>query len=289
MLESNTSPPSGQPLVGVAPHIKLLCRAADVDRDRLERELRVVRSLCGVGLLGLGRLGGVLCGGSGVELRLASVFAASSCVASSAALAAAFCFCSSARAWLRLLCRGEPLVGRRELGVSAGLGRFQLAQRGRDAAPPRAPSWWRPSSPRRADFAASAASRASVSMRAGAAAIASAFGMNSAGCEKSTGAASFGEMITRIPIRVLSNSFSAKPKGMRTQPCEAAYPGSGPPCSATPFQVMRCMFGIQASSYMLEWWSLSFSITAKMPAGVSRPSTPVDTGARISSHRRRRK
>ena len=57
-----------------------------------------------------------------------------------------------------------------------------------------------------------------------------------------------GEMITRIPIRVLSNSFSAKPKGIRTQPCEAAYPGSGPPCSATPFQVMRCMFGIQASS-----------------------------------------
>src|SRR5580704_18972468 len=34
---------------------------------------------------------------------------------------------------------------------------------------------------------------------------------------------------------------------MRTQPCEAAYPGSGPPCSAMPFQVMRCMFGIQAS------------------------------------------
>ena len=104
--------------------------------------------------------------------------------------------------------------------------------------------------------------------------------MNSAGWENSTGAASFGEMITRIPIRVLSNSFSAKPKGMRTQPCEAAYPGSGPPCSATPFQVMRCMFGIQASSYMVEWWSLSFSITAKTPAGVSRPLTPVDTGAR---------
>jgi hypothetical protein len=47
-----------------------------------------------------------------------------------------------------------------------------------------------------------------------------------------------------------------------------------------PFQVMRCMFGIQASSYMVEWWSLSFSTTAKMPAGVSRPLTPVDTGAR---------
>src|SRR2546429_1686595 len=40
---------------------------------------------------------------------------------------------------------------------------------------------------------------------------------------------------------VLSNSFSAKPNGIRTQPCDAAYPGSGPPCSAMPFQVMRCM------------------------------------------------
>ena len=131
-----------------------------------------------------------------------------------------------------------------------------------------------------AALAASAASRASVSARAGAAAMASAFGTNSAGWENSTGAASFGEMITRIPIRVLSNSFSAKPKGIRTQPCEAAYPGSGPPCSAMPFQVMRCMFGIQASSYMVERWSLSFSTTAKTPAGVSRPLMPVDTGAR---------
>jgi hypothetical protein len=27
-----------------------------------------------------------------------------------------------------------------------------------------------------------------------------------------------------------------------------AYPGNGPPCSAMPFQVMRSMCGIQASS-----------------------------------------
>jgi len=33
--------------------------------------------------------------------------------------------------------------------------------------------------------------------------------MKSAGWENSTGAASSGEMITRIPIHVLSNSFSA--------------------------------------------------------------------------------
>ena len=47
-----------------------------------------------------------------------------------------------------------------------------------------------------------------------------------------------------------------------------------------PFQVMRCMFGIPASSYMVERWSLSFSMTANTPAGVSRPVVPVDTGAR---------
>ena len=73
-----------------------------------------------------------------------------------------------------------------------------------------------------AALAASAASRTSVSARGGAAATASAFGTRSAAWENSTGAASFGEMITRIPIRVLLNSFSAKPKGNRTQPCEAA-------------------------------------------------------------------
>ncbi|MGY3661912.1 hypothetical protein ACVJ19_008575 [Bradyrhizobium sp. USDA 376] len=48
-----------------------------------------------------------------------------------------------------------------------------------------------------------------------------------------------------------------------------------------PFQVMRCMFGIQASSYMVERWSLSFSTMAKTPAGVSRPVVPVETGARM--------
>jgi hypothetical protein len=44
------------------------------------------------------------------------------------------------------------------------------------------------------------------------------------------------------------STLSAKPKGIRTQPCEAAYPGNGPLCSAMPFQVLRSMFGIQASS-----------------------------------------
>ena len=59
-------------------------------------------------------------------------------------------------------------------------------------------------------LAASAASRASVSTFAGAAAMASRFGTNSAGWENPTGSASFGEMITRTPDQVFSNSFSAK-------------------------------------------------------------------------------
>jgi hypothetical protein len=54
----------------VAPHVKLLRRAANVDRDRLEREFRLARRLGGVGLFGLGRFGGFLCRGGGVELRL---------------------------------------------------------------------------------------------------------------------------------------------------------------------------------------------------------------------------
>src|SRR5262245_33573250 len=42
--------PVRQRLVGVAPYVKLLRRAADVDRDRLQRELRLARRLGGGGL-----------------------------------------------------------------------------------------------------------------------------------------------------------------------------------------------------------------------------------------------
>ena len=41
---------------------------------------------------------------------------------------------------------------------------------------------------------------------------------------------------------------------------------------------MRCICGIQASSYIVERWSLSFSTTANTPAGVSRPVVPVEEG-----------
>ena len=64
----------------------------------------------------------------------------------------------------------------------------------------------------------------------------------------SAGVTSVGTTITRMPIAVSSNSRSAKPCGMRMQPCEAGWPGRAPACSAIPDQVMRCMNGMEASS-----------------------------------------
>ena len=49
-----------------------------------------------------------------------------------------------------------------------------------------------------------------------AAAIASDFGTNSAGWENSTGSASLGEMITRVPMRTLSNGFLSFSTTMKT-------------------------------------------------------------------------
>jgi len=184
--------------VRVAPHVKLLRRAADVDRDRFERELRLERRLGGGVLPDLGLLGGVPCGRSGVELRRGvgpgGVELRRQLRGPGGGLLLALL---SPRPGLIRPCGGESLVGGREFGAASG-----AASRSAVAAAFFALS---------AACTASAASRASVSARAGAAGTTSAFGMNSAGWENSTGAASFGEMITRIPIRVLSNSFSAKP------------------------------------------------------------------------------
>src|SRR5580700_4386813 len=55
-------------LVGVAPYVKLLRRAADVDGDRLE--LGLGRRLGGFGLFGRSRLGGVFRASGGIELWL---------------------------------------------------------------------------------------------------------------------------------------------------------------------------------------------------------------------------
>ena len=113
-------------LVGVAPHVKLLRRAADVDRDRLERELCLARRLGGVGFLGFGRLRGVLGRGTRVELRFASALAVSSCVRTSSALARPFALVLGLRLGLVRLGTGERFVGECELGVGAGLDRSSL-------------------------------------------------------------------------------------------------------------------------------------------------------------------
>jgi len=91
--------PVRQRFMRVAPHVKLLRRAADVDRDRLERELRFVRRLRGGGLLCLGRLCGILCGGGGGELRCRLGLGGVELRSRFRGLGAAFCFRFSARAW----------------------------------------------------------------------------------------------------------------------------------------------------------------------------------------------
>ena len=121
-----------------------------------------------------------------------------------------------------------------------------------------------------------------------AAAIASDFGTNSAGWENSTGSTSLGEMITRVPMRTLSNGFSANPKGIRTQPCEGAYPGNGPPSSARPFQVMRSIWHIPGIVVEARAMVLVLLHEMKTPAGVSRPAVPLDTGNNISTQEPRR-
>jgi hypothetical protein len=94
-------------------------------------------------------------------------------------------------------------------------------------------------------------------------------GLNSPGWEMSRGVMSSRTTTTRRPISVIGNSRWAKACGMRTQPCEAGWPGSTPAWSAMPVQVMRCMNGMLPSSYRLELWSAFFCTTLKMPAGVS--------------------
>jgi len=117
----------------VAPHVNLLRRAADVDRDRLERELRLARRLGGVGLLGLGRFGGVLCGGGDVELRLRVCLGGVELRPRFLGLKGGLLLLlSDPRLGLVRLCGGERLVGEGELGVGAGLEPFQLAQRRRE-------------------------------------------------------------------------------------------------------------------------------------------------------------
>ena len=196
-------------LVGVAPHVELLRRAADIDRDRLDRELGVERRLGKVGLFGRGRLGGVLGGGGVIELRLRLGHGGIELRRQFHGLGGHLRLqVRRFRFGLVALGVGKQLVGISKIGVGAGLLRLQLAQRyiDRRGIVRRQRRGFLGVSGR---LAASAISRATASARVGAAARAAALGWKSFGSEKSTGTASIGEMITRIPIRVLSNSFSA--------------------------------------------------------------------------------
>jgi hypothetical protein len=198
-------------LMRVAPHVELLRRAADVDRDRLERETRLARRLGGVDLPRLGRLGRFLCGGGGVELRFRVGPGGVELASQVLAWAAAFGLRSSARALAWSVFAASSTLSANASSASA---RFFSDSSLRSDAVSNAVSRAIVTAPFFASsalLAASAASRASVSARAGAAAMASAFGTNSVGWENATGSALSGEMITRIPICVLSNSFSATP------------------------------------------------------------------------------
>ena len=241
--------PVRQPLMRVAPNVKLLRRAADEHRDRLERELGLARCFGRVGLPGLGRLGGARGCRGRVELRLRVGFGG---VELRAQLRGP-CGCLLLLVlglwpWPGPSWRRRAFARRRELSLGAGCERCSSLRS--DAVSDAVSRFAAAASlfACLAILAASSASRASASARAGAAAMASGFGTNRAGWENATGSASFGEMMTRVFIRTLSNSLSAKPKGRRTQPFEAGCPGNGPPCSAMPFQVTRSMCGIQASS-----------------------------------------
>ncbi len=117
-------------LVRGAAHVKLLRCAADVDRDRLERELRLARRSGGVGLPGLGRLGGVLCGSSGAGFRLRVIPGSVDLVRQFRGLGGGLLLeVLGPRLGLVGLGGSERLVGVSELGVGAGLELFQLAQR----------------------------------------------------------------------------------------------------------------------------------------------------------------
>ena len=208
--------------MGVAAHVNLTRGAADKDRDRLERELGVLRDLGGfdaLGLRGLGerkRVGGASC------FVFASDLAASTARAFLGFGGRLLLHVLGLRPWLRRAWQGgERLLGISELGFGASLGIFELAHRRRGRG--RLALCGRDSALRGGRRLGGLVRLAgSFSARAGAASIASCFGTNSEGWEKSTGSASLGEMITRIPIGALSNSFSATSKGIRTQPCEAA-------------------------------------------------------------------
>ena len=140
----------------------------------------------------------------------ASALAASSCVPRSAALAATFCLASSVRALSWSVLAAASIFSAKASSASARVLSISSLRTAAGAAAASRAAKAAAALASSAALAASAASRASVSARAGAAASASAFGTNSFGSENATGSASFGAMITRMPICVLPNKFFGK-------------------------------------------------------------------------------
>ena len=209
-------------LVGVAPHVEFLRRAADVDRDRLEREFGFGRGLGCIGLLIPAALSASLAAAAASSFSLAPLLSLSIWVSRVREFGGGLLLeVLGPRFGLIGFGVGERLVGEAISALARVLAcsSLRIASEKRSGLACRGAEAFFASS---AALAASAASRVASRRAPGAAATASAFGWNSIWSEKSTGSASIGEMITRIPIRVLSNSFSAKSYGIRTQPCEAA-------------------------------------------------------------------
>ena len=200
-------------LVRVAPHVELLRRAADVDRDRLQREPRVEGRLGGGSLFDLVRLGGsfTAAGSGSTSPRPWRCRVASRVPPPWRRPSASL---PRPRFGLVRVCCGNRLLGARELGVGAPFELFQLAERGFKRC--------RLTHRSRGGFlrliGCPGGLHGLADERLGACRR-SREGLRIRREERRVGeldrAASFGEMITRIPIRVLPNSFSAKPNGIR--------------------------------------------------------------------------
>ena len=114
----------------VPPHVELLRRAADVDRDRIKRELCIVRRFRGVSLPVRGFLGGTGCFGCGINFRRRIGFGGVEFRARFGGLGSGLeVLFFGTRLGLVRLCGGDGLFGVSEIGVGRGLEPFQLAQR----------------------------------------------------------------------------------------------------------------------------------------------------------------
>jgi len=210
----------------------------------LERARKLARGLHRRDPSGLGGVGKLARSREGIELGCSSALAAANFACNSSTLAAAFALASVARSF----CLSETAEASAFSATAncSSILRLRFSET-RIAILACAASREAVTAACFAVAALLAASSASAA-RTAARASAPGFGMNRAGWAISMGVTSVGATITRIPSRVRSNKRAAKSYGSRMQPWDAGYPGSGPPWSAMPDQVMRCMWGMYASS-----------------------------------------